>query len=252
MVVRHLDQALKNHFLKYQEVLILLGARQVGKTTIIKRIFPDCQYLIVDNEPIKNALERYDPSVYRQLLNAKNNYVVIDEIHKLSDPGRAAKIFFDQLPQYKLIITGSSSFNIKNKASESLAGRKIDYHLFPLSMNEYLVQNGLEENLSFQFFEKLIKGEKPREIFKPYDHKAILDNILVFGLYPAMLSHPSDSAYLINLLDSVVFRDLVELSLLENKSAALSLLKLLAHQIGSLVNYAELADKLGIGARTVK
>jgi len=252
MVVRHLDQALKNHFLKYQEVLILLGARQVGKTTIIKRIFPDCQYLIVDNEPIKNALERYDPSVYRQLLNAKNNYVVIDEIHKLSDPGRAAKIFFDQLPQYKLIITGSSSFNIKNKASESLAGRKIDYHLFPLSMNEYLVQNGLEENLSFQFFEKLIKGEKPREIFKPYDHKAILDNILVFGLYPAMLSHPSDSAYLINLLDSVVFRDLVELSLLENKSAALSLLKLLAHQIGSLVNYAELADKLGIGAKTVK
>lgn len=252
MIVRHLDQALKDHFLKYQEVLILLGARQVGKTTIIKRIFSDCQYLIVDNEPIKNALERYDPSVYRQLLNTKNNYVVIDEIHKLSDPGRAAKIFFDQLPQYKLIITGSSSFNIKNKASESLAGRKIDYHLFPLSMSEYLVQSGLEENLSFQFFEKLIKGEKPREIFKPYDHKTILDNILVFGLYPAMLSHPSDSAYLINLLDSVVFRDLVELSLLENKSAALSLLKLLAHQIGSLVNYAELADKLSIGAKTVK
>ncbi len=252
MIVRHLDRVLSDHFLKYQEVLILLGARQVGKTTIIKRIFPDSQYLIVDNEPIKNALERYDPSVYRQLLNDKNNYVVIDEIHKLNDPGRAAKIFFDQLPQYKLIITGSSSFNIKNKASESLAGRKIDYHLFPLSLSEYLVQNGLEENLSLQFFEKLIAGEKSHEVFKPYDHKAILDNILVYGLYPAMLSHPSDSAYLINLIDSVVFRDLVELSLLENKSAALSLLKLLAHQIGSLVNYAELADKLGIGARTVK
>ena len=145
-----------------------------------------------------------------------------------------------------------TSFNIKNKASESLAGRKIDYHLFPLSLSEYLVQNGLEENLSLQFFEKLIAGEKSHEVFKPYDHKAILDNILVYGLYPAMLSHPSDSAYLINLIDSVVFRDLVELSLLENKSAALSLLKLLAHQIGSLVNYAELADKLGIGARTVK
>jgi hypothetical protein len=252
MIVRHLDQILKDHFSKYKEILILLGARQVGKTTIIKRIFPDAQYLIVDNEPIKKALEHYDPSVYRQLLNDKSNYVVIDEIHKLSDPGRAAKIFFDQLPQYKLIITGSSSFTIKNKASESLAGRKIDYHLFPLSLSEYLVQNGLEDNLSFQFLEHIIAGEKLHEIFKPYDHKGILNNILVFGLYPAMLSHPSDSAYLINLLDSVVFRDLVELSLLENKSAALSLLKLLAHQIGSLVNYAELAEKLGIGARTVK
>jgi hypothetical protein len=67
-----------------------------------------------------------------------------------------------------------------------------------------------------------------------------------------MQSHPSDSAYLINLIDSVVFKDLVELSLLENKSAALSLLKLLAYQIGSLINYAELSSKLGISARTVK
>jgi len=252
MLVRHLDLILSNHFSKYREVLILLGARQVGKTTIIKRIFPESQYLIVDNEPIKNALERYDPSVYRQLLNNKSNYVVIDEIHKLSDPGRAAKIFFDQLPKYKLIITGSSSFNIKNKASESLAGRKIDYHLYPLTLSEFLVQNDLEKNLSFQFFEKLITGKKFQEVFKHYDRKAILDNLLVFGLYPAMLSHPSDSAYLSNLIDSAVFRDLVELSLLENKSAALSLLKLLAHQIGSLVNYAELATQLGIGAKTVK
>lgn len=64
--------------------------------------------------------------------------------------------------------------------------------------------------------------------------------------------YPSDSVYLTNLIDSVVFKDLVELSLLENKSAALSLLKLLAHQVGSLMNYAELAFKLGIGAKTVK
>lgn len=252
MIIRHLDEALSEHFHKYKEVLVLLGARQVGKTTIIKRIFPQADYLVVDNEPIKNALERYDPAVYKQLLNANSDFVVVDEIHKLSDPGRAAKIFFDQLPQYKLIITGSSAFNIKNKASESLAGRKIDYHLYPLSLSEYLVQNGIEDKLSFLSFEKLIMDEKTGEIFKPYDRKAILNNILVYGLYPAMQSHPSDSVYLINLIDSVVFKDLVELSLLENKSAALSLLKLLAHQIGSLVNYAELASKLGIGAKTVK
>ncbi|MBU0998606.1 ATP-binding protein [Patescibacteria group bacterium] len=252
MIVRHLDQALASHFTKYNEVLVLLGARQVGKTTILKRIFSDAHYLVVDNEPIKNALERYDPAVYKQLLNSNDSLIVVDEIHKLSDPGRAAKIFFDQLPEYKLIITGSSAFNIKNKASESLAGRKIDYYLYPLSLSEYLVQNGLENTLSFRPMENLLKGGETEEIFRPYDHKAVLNNILVYGLYPAMQSHPSDSVYLTNLIDSVVFKDLVELSLLENKPAALSLLKLLAYQIGSQVNYAELASKLGIGARTVK
>jgi len=252
MIIRHLDQALASHFAKYKEVLVLLGARQVGKTTILKRIFPDAQFLVVDNDPVRNALEHYDPAVYKQLLNANSDTVVLDEIHKLTDPGRAAKIFFDQLPKYKLIITGSSAFNIKNKASESLAGRKIDYHLYPLTLSEYLVQNGLEGSLSFRSMESLLKGEKAGQIFKQYDHKALLNNILVYGLYPAMQSHPSDSVYLTNLIDSVVFKDLVELSLLENKSAALSLLKLLAYQIGSLVNYAELASKLGIGAKTVK
>ncbi len=252
MIVRHLDQVLLEHFEKYKEVLVLLGARQVGKTTIIKRIFPEAQYLIVDNEPIANALERYDPAVYRQLLKPGSNWVVIDEIQKLNDPGRAAKIFFDQLPMFRLIITGSSAFNIKNKASESLAGRKIDYHLYPLSLSEYLVQNELERSLSLLPMEKLVRGEKSGEVIRPYSHREILNNILVYGLYPAMQSHPRDSAYLINLIDSVVFKDLVELSLLENKPAALSLLKLLAYQIGSLVSYAELASKLGIGARTVK
>ena len=252
MLIRHLDQALSDHFEKYKEILVLLGARQVGKTTIIQRIFPKATYLIVDNEPIKSALERYDPTVYIQLLNADTKWIVIDEIQKLSDPGRAAKIFFDQLPQFKLIITGSSAFNIKNKASESLAGRKIDYHLYPLSLSEYLVQNGLEDTLSFSPIEKLLKSKKIEEVIRPYDHQNILDNILVYGLYPAMQAHPRDPVYLTNLIDSVVFKDLVEMSLLENKSAALSLLKLLAYQIGSLVNYAELSSKLGIGAKTVK
>lgn len=207
---------------------------------------------MVDTEPVRRALESYDPAVYRQLLRSDKDLVIIDEIQKLTDPGRAAKIFFDQIPQYKLVVTGSSAFNIKNKASESLAGRKIDYHLYPLTMSEYLVQQGLEEKLSFEFIKNLIRGEKTEKITRTYDYKTMLNNILIYGLYPAMQSHPSDKTYLINLIDSVVFRDLIELSLLENRGAALFLLKLLAYQIGSLVNYAELAAKLGVSSRTVK
>ena len=100
----------------------------MGKTTILKKIFPQAQYLSVDTEPVREALNSYDPAVYLQILKPDLPFVVVDEIHKLNDPGRAAKIFYDQMPEFKLMVTGSSAINIKNKASESLAGRKIEYH----------------------------------------------------------------------------------------------------------------------------
>lgn len=252
MLKRHLDQAISTHFDHYKQTLVLLGARQVGKTTLLQKIFPKAQYLTVDNESIRTILERYDASAYHQLLNTKNNMIIIDEIQELTNPGRAAKIFYDQFPQSHLIITGSSALNIKNKTSESLAGRKIDYYLFPLTLSEYLVQKNLETELTFSPFTDIHSQQIHREIVKLYDHKAILENILVYGQYPEMLAHPSQSEYLTNLVDSVVFKDLLELQLLENKHAALSLLKLLAHQIGGLVNYAELSNRLGIDNRTVK
>lgn len=252
MKPRHLDQQISTHFDAYKEVLILLGARQVGKTTILNKIFPKALYLNAENSSIKDTLEKFDPAIYQQLFNQNEEYVVIDEVHKLSDPGRAIKIIYDQLPPCKLIITGSSAFNIKNKTSESMAGRKIDYYLYPLTLNEYLVQRSLEKSLSYESFKKIITNTAPKEIFRPYDHRAILDNIIIYGLYPAVLSHPNNSKYLRNLIDSVIFRDLTELSLIDNRTAALSLLKLLAHQIGSLVNYNELANRLGIDTKTVK
>src|SRR3989344_8277722 len=113
---RQLDESILKHSDKYKEILILLGARQVGKTTLLKRLFPDAHYLLVDNETVKNNLERYDISVYRQILPSQTKRLIIDEIHLLSDPGRAAKIIYDQIPNINLIITGSSSLQIKNRA----------------------------------------------------------------------------------------------------------------------------------------
>lgn len=249
---RHIDQSINTHFSTYKEAIILLGARQVGKTTLLKKLYPHAQFLTLDNESIRSTLETYDISSYNQLLNNKNSTIIIDEIQELRDPGRAAKIFYDQMPQIQLILTGSSALNIKNKTAESMAGRKIDYHLYPLTLSEYLVQKNLERELTFAPLLKIISRTLPKEIIRPYDHKAILDNILVYGQYPAMIGHPSQPLYLQNLLDSALLKDLLELQLLENKRAALSLLTLLAHQIGSLVNYAELASRLGIDHRTVR
>lgn len=243
---RHLDLALERHFKTYKEVLVLLGARQVGKTTILKKIFPQAQYLSIDTEPIRDAFDRYDPAVYRQILKPDAAYVVIDEIHKLDDPGRAAKIFYDQIPEHKLIITGSSAFNIKNKASESLAGRKIEYHLYPLTFSEFLVQKGIVSDFSYLFLDRFEENK-----VYPFDLPSILDNTLIYGLYPEMISRPSDPVYLTNLVDSVVFKDLLDLRLIENRVGALNLLKLLAHQIGSLVNYTELSTRLKMDVKTV-
>src|SRR3989344_5877724 len=243
---RVLDLKLKCHFGTYKQVLVLLGARQVGKTTILRKIFPQAQYLSVDSDPICDVLNRYDPEAYKQILKPDSKLIVIDEIHKLSNPGRAAKIFYDQIPEYKLIITGSSSFNIKNKASESIAGRKIEYHLYPLTFSEYLVQKGIVDDFSNLFLDKFI----PNKVFS-FDLVSVLDNVLIYGLYPEMISRPSDPVYLQNLVDSVVFKDLLDLRLIENRVGALNLLKLLAHQIGSLVNYSELSNRLGMDVKTI-
>lgn len=247
---RHLETVVKTHFQKYRQVLILLGARQVGKTTLLKRCFSDAYFLSVDNEPVRQNLERYDIAVYQQLLPVGIKEVVIDEIHLLTNPGRAAKIIHDQMPEVKLVITGSSSLQIKNRASESLAGRKIDYFLYPLTFSEVLYQKGIERELNIRIWKNL-EGENQEEKIHHFDALGILENLLVFGQYPAMIDRPNDEKYLLNMVDSVIFKDLLELKTIANRPAALSLLRLLAYQIGSLVNKVELANRLGIDMATV-
>lgn len=253
-LVRHSDQPIQTHFSHYREVMVLLGARQVGKTTLLRRLFPEAVYWPVDNEPIRQNLERYDQAIYRQLLSPKTTFLVIDEIQRLSDPGRAAKIFYDQFPDLHLIITGSSALNLKNRTTESLAGRKIDYHLYPLSFSEYMVQKEVEDHLNWRIFENI-----SNPILQPivstahlFDLTKTLEQILIYGQYPNILTHPQDTLYLTNLADSLVFKDILELYLIESKAAALNLLKLLAHQIGQLVNYADLSNRLNLDIKTVK
>ncbi len=251
---RHLDSKIREHFKKYQQVLILLGSRQVGKTTLVKKIFPEVPYFLVDNEPIKKILESYDIETYKTLINKNEQKIIIDEIHLLNDPGRAIKIIYDQLEDFKIIITGSSSFHIKNKTGESLAGRKIDYNIYPLTFSEYLNQKGIESALNFNILNKIIKQEDrdfSDKLYK-FDLQSILDEVLVYGQYPFLINSPQDEKYLLNFVDSLIFKDILELNLIENKKLARDLLRTLAFQIGNLINYSELAVNLNADQRTVK
>lgn len=248
---RHIDKTILGHFSRNKEILILLGARQVGKTTLLKRLFPAAHYLLVDNETVKSNLEKYDISAYKQVLPASTTKLIIDEIHLLSDPGRTAKIIFDQLPQINLVITGSSSLQIKNRATESLAGRKFDYHLYPLTFSEYLFQKEIENNLNYRILENLFEA-KLQERAHAFDLASVLENILVYGQYPHLVDQPNSQDYLKNLADSVIFKDLLELKTIENRGGAINLLRLLAYQIGSLVNISELSNRLGMNLVTVR
>lgn len=251
---RHLDEKIKQHFKKYKQILILLGSRQVGKTTLVKKIFPRGSYFLVDNEPIKRILETYDIESYKTLINKQAKEIIIDEIHMLENPGRAAKIIYDQLENVRMIITGSSSFHVKNKTGESLAGRKIDYHLFPLTFSEYLNQKGIEDNLNFNIFRGIIDTNKSglKDQLYKFDMKNILENVLIYGQYPYLVEKPNDEKYLLNFIDSLIFKDILELNLIEDKKLASNLLKLLAFQIGNLINYSELSGNLGADQRTIK
>lgn len=251
---RHLDEKIKQHFDRYKQVLILLGSRQVGKTTLLKKIFPKWDYFLLDNEPIKKIFESYDIETYKTLIKSNSKQIVIDEIHQLSDPGRAVKIIYDQIKDIKIIITGSSSFHIKNKTGESLAGRKIDYNMFPLTFSEYLQQNRIEKNLNYNILNNVFSKERPGWEGRAYrfDLKNILDRVLIFGQYPHLIKNPLDEKYLFNFSDSLIFKDILELKLIEDKKLAANLLKLLAFQIGNLISYAELADSLNADQRTIK
>lgn len=248
---RHLDTQIQQHFNHYREVLILLGSRQSGKTTLVNRLFTDALYLLVDNEPVRKALETYDVHTYKSILKPEGGKVVIDEIHLLANPGRAVKIMYDQLP-HQLIITGSSSLHIKHKTAESLTGRKIDYHLYPLTFSEYLFQNDIEPELHHSIFENILQGGKQHINQRLFDVRSLLQLMLLYGQYPAMVNHPRDRVYLENFIDSLIFKDLLELQLIDNRRVAHNLLKLLAYQAGGMVNYSELATRLQVDQRTVK
>jgi predicted AAA+ superfamily ATPase len=248
--IRHLDDPIRAHFTKRREILVLLGSRQTGKTTLVKRLFPDAQYLLVDNEPVRRMLESYDVNVYRSALKSGTTKLIIDEIHLVSNPGRAAKIIYDQLP-IQLILTGSSSFHIKNRTAESLTGRKIIYYLFPLTFSEYLVQTGVEETLNFDLFQRIVQ-DSWSESYRLFDKGSMLSRVLLYGLYPNLVNNPMDVDYLKNFAESLVFKDILELELIENKRLAADLLKMLAYRVGSLISYAELATSLGADQRTIK
>ena len=251
-IARHIDAQLLNHFQKYKQAIVLLGPRQTGKTTLVKRIFPKAFYLTCDNEPVKKAFESYDINYYRQIIPSSATHLILDEANLLDNPGRAGKILVDQMTELKIIITGSSSLTIRQKTIESMAGRFVEYKLLPLTFDEYLFQTGVVKKLGYYFGQRIVNSKNIVNTAHIFDIKKTLEKTLLFGLYPEIVNLSSDIPYLKTLAHTLALKDIQEMNLFEKRKEAENLLRLLAYQIGNLVNYSDLSRRTGLTLDTVK
>jgi uncharacterized protein len=212
------------------KAIVVVGARQVGKTTLLKKILKDIDYLFLDaDDPSTRNLLTHPNTEQIRTFIADNKYVFIDEAQRIPEIGLTLKIITDQFKDVQLFVSGSSSFDLGNALNEPLTGRKWEYELFPISWEEY------ENNIGF------IKSEQQ------------LENRLLYGFYPEIINNQGkERETLKNLLNSYLYRDILAFSDIRKPEVLEKLLQALALQMGSEVNYNEISQIVGINKITVQ
>ncbi len=216
------------------KVVLIYGPRQAGKTTLSKHIIQEIglKTLIINADQSKfiDVLSSRDLGKLRSLV-AGYELLFIDEGQRIPEIGINLKILHDELPELKILVTGSSSFLLAGRVSESLAGRKTVYTLLPVSMQELA------------------------EIYNPFELNDQLEERLIFGSYPEVINTINNSdkeEYLRDISTSFIFKDILELEMIKYPLKIRDLLKLLAYQVGSQVSIHELGTKLGLNRDTVE
>ncbi len=256
-MVRKIYQTLKEHLSK-KECTILTGARQTGKTTLLKQLGKHLEsngeavtFLNLERKDILLELDQGPEYVFRFLTKTAKgkNYLLIDEIQYLQDPSNFLKLLYDEhASQLKIVATGSSAFYLDSRFKDSLAGRKKIFELFTLDFEEYLLFKE-EENL-LKELHSLRKGLIQKS---PADQQlwVTLDEYINYGGYPAVVLEPNNKdkiERLYDIRDSFVKRDMLEAGI-SDETKFYRFLILLAGQIGHLVNINELANTLHLTYR---
>lgn len=230
-IQRQIAPHLENDFFK-GKIIILLGARQVGKSTLI-RMLPSCQklktlWLDGENVDVNQLLKNTNSERLKQIA-ANHQIVVIDEAQKIESIGSILKLFADYHKNIQVIAIGSSAFELRSTLNEPLTGRKFEYQLFPISFIEMQTNTDLIQEIR----------QLPQR--------------LVYGYYPEIVTHPNDVERLLRFLsDSYLYKDIFLFKGIKKPEKMLDLLRLLAWQIGSEVNYNELSNTLKLDNETVE
>ncbi len=247
MYIKRKEEDRLKEYLKSDKVLVLLGARQVGKTTLIKEVLKG-EKVVFFNFDIEVDVGRFfslaslpPKDVPRQLDMPK--YLVIDEVQSKPEAFRIVKGWFDSAIPIKIILLGSSSSDIAKGTAESLAGRNEKLLLPPLMFSEVLsVEEWYNSDLS--------KGNLLQN-FSSQISEILLRNI-TFGSYPEVVTTSDRLGIISNLASDYLLKDVLRLGLVKDPSVIRKLIVLVARQIGSLVSVNELANTLGISRLTVE
>lgn len=218
--------------LNKKKIVHIPGPRQVGKTLLIQKIGNESGlkvfWLNGDDADTASIFENATSTKLRSVFG-NSELLIIDEAQRITNIGLALKIIIDNIPQLKVLVTGSLAFELADKINEPLTGRKIEIFLFPLSFAEMVKHtNWLEEN-------------------------RLLEHRMIYGLYPEVVINPGDERNVLKRLsDAYLYKDLLNFEKLKKSSVIVKLLQALALQLGNEISYNEIGQLLGLDNQTVE
>ena len=230
MIKREIQNSILADF-KRKKVIVLLGARQVGKTTLLLSLQSDKERVLslnCDNIDDRLLLEARTSTELKYLLSSYD-MAFIDEAQRVKNIGLTLKMIGDLKLDTQIVVTGSSSFDMANEINEPATGRLIEYNLYPFSLAELAADTSEREE------------------------KRLLENRLIYGLYPEVVTEPADAKRtLMSLTNNYLYKDLFSYKGLKKPDVIQKLVRALALQLGSEVSYNELSNLLGIDKETVE
>lgn len=229
-----IDRSIKDKILPLlggNKAIIIMGARQVGKSTLLNQMLgerEDVMWMNGDDIDIQELFREMTSTRIRTILG-RCKLLVIDEAQRINDIGLRLKLITDQIPEVQVIATGSSSFELASKVNESLTGRKREFRMFPLTFREMVNHTHF------------------------LDEIRMLPHRMVYGYYPEVVYNPGDErASLKELSESYLYKDILSLDKINKPDKLVRLLKALALQIGSQVSYSEIGNLIGLDSKTIE
>ena len=231
MISRTLQKSLKNRLFK-GKALLIFGARQTGKSTLAETFLEsqDKEWMVLngDEADVRELLFNTTSTKLKAFFG-QNKIVLIDEAQRIKNIGLTLKLITDQIKNIQVIATGSSAFELSSEVNEPQTGRKYEFMLYPLSFEEMVNHHGL------------------------LAEKRLLEHRMIFGYYPEIVTHPGEEKERLKLLaGSYLYKDLLMLEQIKKPALLEKLLRALALQVGSEVNYNELGQTIGSDRKTVE
>ena len=231
MIKRTIQDEIEKSLFK-GKAIIIYGARQVGKTTLILAIQKSASvpsiYLNCDEPDIRRSLSDKTSTELKMLVGG-NKLVLIDEAQRVGTIGLTIKLLTDTAPDIQVIATGSSSFELSSRIEEPLTGRKREFRLYPFSLTEL------------------------GQIYSPLEVRRIAERCMIFGLYPEIINTPEAAeTALREIAGSYLYKDILTLQQIRNTEALERLVQSVALKIGHQVSYHELAQQVGVDKKTIE